>query len=404
MPPAIIALILAPPAERDAVVTGLRLTERARRVARQAGVAANCLRVARSSSELAAQRAALEEQLADGRPLLVVRAADQLVAAALVEPLLLAGAGTSVACIGDDKRYAGALRCAGEQRGELLDRLVADFATGDADAVASWTDVDWLTVDRRARHPAATRAERKAATAWQFELVDKPLDGAITIHIYRRLARPITRLFLRLPLSPNAISVLAGTISLTGCALAAGPSYRAHLLGLLVLLLGGVLDCTDGEVARLRLETSTTGAWLDAIGDDLSRLALIVAVGLHIAPAHPTWPIAWLTAATVALTLASMLLIYWYCIFVLGSSNNQDYNAAVGLGPGSEAGAKPSLVRRLGDLAAQAARRDFFDLCVLLLAVANLPEVSFTALGVGAVGALAVVLPTHFRLVRSLHE
>ena len=169
----------------------------------------------------------------------------------------------------------------------------------------------------------------------------------------------------------------------------------------MLLFLGGVVDCCDGEVARLRLESSRLGAWIDAIGDDISRLALILAVGFHVAPQFPAVPILWITAGAIVLTLISMILIYWYCIFVAGSSNNQDYEAVLGIGPGEEAPEEFRMLRMLGDLGAALARRDFIDLAALFLAIISLPIVTFLGLVGGAVVALAVVLPTHWKIVYS---
>jgi hypothetical protein len=168
-----------------------------------------------------------------------------------------------------------------------------------------------------------------------------------------------------------------------------------------VLVFGGIVDCNDGEVARLRLEFSTLGGWLDAIGDDLARMALLLAMGAHVAPMHADWPVGWLTGIALALTVASLLLIYWYCIFVIHSSNNQEYGAALGIGPG--VGGERSLLGKLGDFGAQIARRDAMDLGILGLAILGLPEVSWLGLVIGAVVGIAIVVPTHFKLV-ALHR
>ena len=43
-------------------------------------------------------------------------------------------------------------------------------------------------------------------------------------------------------------------------------------------------------------------------------------------------------------TVASLLLIYWYCIFVIHSSNNQEYGQALGVGPAQTIVATPAFV------------------------------------------------------------
>jgi phosphatidylglycerophosphate synthase len=227
------------------------------------------------------------------------------------------------------------------------------------------------------------------------------MDGVFPTYVWRPLARPLTRMFLRLPFTPNHISVLSGLVSVTGCVIAGFPAWHTHVLGLAILVAGVILDTCDGEVARLRLEQSALGAWIDAIADDVARLALITGIGFHVAANYPDWPILWLMLGALATTLTSMLLIYWYCIFVIGSSSNQDYEAVLGVGNNVEVeGGRKSIGRLLGDALTTMARRAFIDLAVFLAALAGLSWLSFAGLSLGSVVALAVILPAHFRLVR----
>lgn len=392
------AIVLAPPSGRDLIVTGLTLTERAIRVVVGAGIAREDIFVVQDSADVERIANVTRNGAHDG--LLLVQARDYVVAEPLVVPLRLETSGTRIA-VDTEQRYAGAIVTDGVQAKRLLACIVDDPEHGHATFAQEVGDQGHIPVTDRARHPIRNDAEAKAADAWQFALVNKPRDAFLSVRLYRPLARPLTRMFLRLPFSPNAISILSAGLSLTGCAIASRPSFSAHVLGLMILFLGGIVDCCDGEVARLRLEGSAFGAWLDAIGDDLSRLALILAVGFHVAPQYPSIPILWMTAGAIVLTLASMGLIYWYCIFVAGSSNNQDYEAVLGIGPGEEAPEKMSLTRWLGDLGAALARRDFIDLAALFLAIVSFPIVMFVGLVGGAVVALAVVLPTHWKIVQS---
>lgn len=391
------ALVLVPPAGDKRWVTGLGLGERARRVAARAGFTGDRAVLVSSADELKAARARLTG------PLVLMRATDQVVAAPLLDGLALDQPGTRVAIDpvrGDS--YAGALAVDADRAGALVDALIADFALGDDTIRKAWSDADAVAVGPRARHPAATAAEVKAATAWQWELVNKALDAPVARYFYRPLARPLTYLFLRSPLSPNVISLISIALSLGGCAIASGPSPTWHAIGLAILVAGGIVDCNDGEVARLRLEMSPAGAWLDAIGDDLSRLALICGLGLHLGHLYPDWPMVWIMGAALVMTVASLALIYWYCIFVIHSSNNQDYTRVLAIGPGVRPAGRRTVGAWLSDVGAQIVRRDIIDLGAAILAAVGLSEITFGLLSVGAVVTLAVVIPTHLKIVRSL--
>lgn len=390
------ALVIASPPGDRRIVTGLTLGERGRRVATRAGFTGERLVVVASAAELTAAAPRLTG------PLLVVDARNQVVAASLVEPLAGDAPGARYAV--DPERGdadAGALAIDAADAPTVVAALAADLDGGLAAARRALPAATPVAVDRRARFPVPDRAAVAAADAWQYELVDKPLDSWLCRYFYRPAARPLTKLFLRTPLTPNAISVLSIILSLVGCAIAAGPTRTEHIIGLAILVVGGIVDANDGEVARLRLEMSKTGAWLDAIGDDLARLALVAGIGVHVSHLHPSWPALAITGAALAMTVASLSLIYWYCIFVIHSTNNQDYTKALEIGPGVRADGPRTLGAVVADAAAQIIRRDFIDLGVLALAIAQLPEIGFVLLSVGAVVTLAVVIPTHLKIVRS---
>jgi phosphatidylglycerophosphate synthase len=394
------ALILAPALADERTVTGLELGERARRVAKHSGIAEAAIHVVRSAEELARIAAGLRTA-----PLLFVRATDHVVAMELTRPLLAADdSRVRIAVEAAGGAYAGAIAAPAARAGALLDALAADFDAGGDAAFVATAEPLRIEVNRRARHPARTKEELRAADAWQFELVDKPLDAWLTRYFYRPLARPLTRMFLHLPFSPNQITVVSALLSLLGCWIAAGPSYAAHALGLAVLVFGGIVDCNDGEVARLRLEFSTLGGWLDAIGDDLARMALLLAMGAHVAALHPEWPVAWLTGIALVLTIASLLLIYWYCIFVIHSSNNQDYGQALGVGPAQAAPTKKSIGRAIGDFFAVVARRDSMDLAALGCALVAIPAVPWVGMVAGGFISIVWVVPTHLKIVRQRRE
>lgn len=396
------AVIVAPapgsPSDRW-VITGLTLAERARRVAVLAGIAKEHVHLVRSADDVRALAASL-----GGKPLVILTAADQVVAVQLLQPLLLASSGERTAV--DPRRggeAAGAWTVDAEGAAAALTALATALASGPSGAftfaLAGATSVE---VDRRARFRIAQPADVKAAIKWQYELVNKPLDAPICRYFYRPLARPLTILFLRTPFTPNAISILSILLSLVGCAIAASPDPMTHVWGLVMLLAGGIVDANDGEVARLRLEMSKTGAWLDAMGDDMARIALILGIGGHVAHLQPTWPVWPITIASAVMTVASLVLIYWYCIFVINSTNNQDYTKALQIGPGVRVEEKRSVGAWIADMAAQIVRRDFIDLAVVFVALARGSAVVFVLLSLGSVVTLLVVIPTHLKIVKAL--
>lgn len=100
------------------------------------------------------------------------------------------------------------------------------------------------------------------------ELVDE--------YVHRPLARRLVRLLVRTPITPNQVTLLSAIVGVAGgVAVALGASNPAALpAGAALLFASVVLDCCDGQLARLRGISSTTGAILDGIADYVVGIAV----------------------------------------------------------------------------------------------------------------------------------
>ncbi len=109
------------------------------------------------------------------------------------------------------------------------------------------------------------------------------------------LLRPIIRLLLRARVTPNQLT-LAGLL----LAVAAGALIAGGLLipASLVLLLSGLLDALDGELARQSESATPFGAFLDSITDHYGDFAVYLAIAWQALQGGDQ--------ATVLLTLVAM--------------------------------------------------------------------------------------------------
>lgn len=125
------------------------------------------------------------------------------------------------------------------------------------------TDDRWQLVRSE---PERLQAERKL-DAWLV----KPTDG-IFARFNRRISVPISRQLIRFPITPNMVSLFTlGVSFLSGLYFAMG-GYRNMLAGALLGLFASILDGCDGEVARLTLQESEFGCWLETVCDYLYYL------------------------------------------------------------------------------------------------------------------------------------
>ena len=107
---------------------------------------------------------------------------------------------------------------------------------------------------------------------------DSFMDKTIT----RFFSRQLTRLFLKTPLSPNAITILSLLIGLISAAFFLQGDYKNNILGAGLLLFSAWIDCTDGEVARLKFSESKIGSKLDIICDNLVHFAVFFSIGMGL--------------------------------------------------------------------------------------------------------------------------
>ncbi len=122
------------------------------------------------------------------------------------------------------------------------------------------------------------RAEKKL-----FNSLKGEFEGFVDRYFNRKVSRWFTRLFLELGLSPNSVTILAGLIGLLAAAGFGLGTYSAGIVAALLFQLAAVIDCCDGEVARLTFTESPLGAWLDIVLDNLVHMAIFagIAVGLY---------------------------------------------------------------------------------------------------------------------------
>ena len=80
---------------------------------------------------------------------------------------------------------------------------------------------------------------------------------------------PLLKLFLKTTWSPLQITLLSIFLGFIGALLFLFGDYYYLVAGVFFLNLSLILDKVDGQVARLKKQTSKFGGWLDSLGDVL---------------------------------------------------------------------------------------------------------------------------------------
>ncbi len=137
------------------------------------------------------------------------------------------------------------------------------------------------------------------------------LDGFVDRYFNRKVSVLLTRLFLRTGLSPNAITMLSLLIGLVAAGSFALGSYAAGILGGLLFQLSAIVDCCDGEVARLTNRQSRFGEQLDIAADNVVHMAIFAGVAWGLFLQQGFGAGSWLPFALGAAAVLGNGLSFW---------------------------------------------------------------------------------------------
>ena len=107
----------------------------------------------------------------------------------------------------------------------------------------------------------------------------KPTDGFYA-RLNRRISIPISRQLVKFPITPNMVSIFTLGVGIASAGFFAYGGYWGTLLGAFLCLFASILDGSDGEVARLRLQESDFGCWLETMCDYAFYLFLLVGMAI----------------------------------------------------------------------------------------------------------------------------
>lgn len=104
----------------------------------------------------------------------------------------------------------------------------------------------------------------------------KPADLRFNNYACRPLAAVFVYLFYSTPITPNQVTFLSMFVALAGdAALLFCPGRTGLAVAALLLYLSFVLDCADGQLARIKNMSSSVGSYLDFLMDEIKCVALI---------------------------------------------------------------------------------------------------------------------------------
>jgi len=172
----------------------------------------------------------------------------------------------------------------------------------------------------------------------------------------RPLGRYLSKILIRAPFSPNQVSIVSALIGILSGWFFAGGNF---ISGALLLQFSAIIDCVDGDLARVLYKESRLGKWLDLVGDQFVHIAVFAGISFGLARSDPALPALALGTSAVLGTIISFAVI----VLFMRRKN----------------GRKSSGVEKLIDATTN---RDF-SLLVLLLAIAGKLDLFLWMAGLG---------------------
>jgi CDP-L-myo-inositol myo-inositolphosphotransferase len=244
---------------------------------------------------------------------------------------------------------------------------------------------------------AATAAARKQAQRGLFSRMRKPVDGLVSRTINRRISLAITGLFIDTSMTPNQMTIVANIIGAFGVYFTWQGTWGTLALGAFLVQMQSVLDGCDGEIARLKFQSSRMGEWLDNVLDDTVNVLYGLALGVASSKLLGSPVYTWLGIISVVCFTIYNAGLYTQLALVHHTGNPFAFKWWYQTGPGDlgELLARPGLGNRILGFVRDLSRRDLFLFAFMILAFLRLPQIAtvwYTALAVGYAAQMIVHL------------
>ncbi|MCI4063902.1 CDP-alcohol phosphatidyltransferase family protein [Micromonospora sp. R77] len=194
-----------------------------------------------------------------------------------------------------------------------VDRLFADLT---ARGTLTFAHRVRLLVAHRATDPA-DRATAEAAVAVvdedraELRLSVKERDDFFTTFFVSTWSVYVTKAAARIGLGPTAVTMISVVFAVAAAVLFGVGGRPALVAGAVLLYLGFVLDCVDGQLARYTRHFSAWGGWLDTMADRAKEY--VVYAGLGYGATHAGFRYGWaLAIAAITLQTVRHMTDTWY--------------------------------------------------------------------------------------------
>lgn len=165
----------------------------------------------------------------------------------------------------------------------------------------------WPTKAGAHRVTDATSARIAERALWAS--LSSSADGLVDKVFNRPCGRPLSKLLIHTPATPNSVSVTSILIGLVAAWFFAKGDQPSTILAALLFQLSAIVDCVDGELARIVFKESSLGKWLDLVGDQIVHVSIFAAIAIGLIRTGQTTVGHWLGLSAVFGAIASFAVV-----------------------------------------------------------------------------------------------
>lgn len=240
------------------------------------------------------------------------------------------------------------------------------------------------------------------AVAWyRRRIVEGSTAGWISTHLNKPISLFLSTRLAETPVTPNQWSCLNLVVGLMSGWFVAQAGWASVALGGFLFQLASIFDGVDGELAKLRLESSRFGAWLDTAVDTAGLLAFLVGAFVHVARHGPLGAeaVVGLGAVTGGALVVYLCVQLHFCLTRLDAASLASWSDRFV----SKLPAGDPVVRFVQSVG-YVLQKDFFSFLFFLIALTGQPGVYLVLGPSGVLIGLASLLYLNLRYGRLVDE
>jgi len=159
-----------------------------------------------------------------------------------------------------------------------------------------------------------TTPEEASVAEWEMlKLLQYRPGGLVAKFLNRPFSIRMTRKILNIPfITPNLVTIADFFLGLFALWFIFKGGYMMTVFGAFLLHLNSIIDGVDGEIAKMRHQSSPVGGYLDSVSDEILGAILYIALGWNIASSTGSWIFLVLGIIT-SICSFGYALIHWHC-------------------------------------------------------------------------------------------